>query len=146
MGDSQVKLVIEVGFAESYDDLVVDAQLWLDGMQSVCVVILTKYYEFPPFRNPVGDLREEDIEQLQFPDTSAIKLSAFNMQGEYGPVIYHGYTWAGRLSEAFIKVWMRNSETGLAEKSGNRMVSVSSIGVWLNDSIVYYRISFPRMY
>lgn len=92
MGDSQVKLVIEVGFAESYDDLVADAQLWLDGMQSVCVVILTKYYEFPPFRNPVGDLREEDIEQLQFPDTSAIKLSAFNMQGEYRPVVYNRYT------------------------------------------------------
>lgn len=39
----------------------------------------------------------------------------------------------GQLSEAFIEVWQRNSETGLAEKSGNRLVSVSSIGVWLDD-------------
>lgn len=33
----------EAGFAEDYD-LVADAGLWLDVMQSVCVVILAKYY------------------------------------------------------------------------------------------------------
>lgn len=132
-GVEKVKLVIEVGFAESYDDLVADARLWLDGMQSVCVVILAKYYESPQYRNPVRNLSEEDIEGLKFPDASAIDTAAFTMQGEYGPVVYKGYTWAGQLSEAFIEVWKRNSETGLAEKSGSRMVSVISIGVWVDD-------------
>lgn len=132
-GVSKVKLVIEVGFAESYEDLVADARLWLDGMQSVCVVILAKYYEFPPYRNPVGNLGKEDIEQLRFADVSAIDSAAFTIEREYGPVVYNGYTWVGQLSKAFIEVWKRSLETGLVEKSGTRMVSVSYIGVWFND-------------
>ncbi|MCJ1345575.1 hypothetical protein MMC31_003782 [Peltigera leucophlebia] len=56
--------------------------------------IFAKYYESPPYRNPVGDLSEEDIERLQFPDVSAIDSAAFTMEGEYGPVVYKGYTWA----------------------------------------------------
>lgn len=43
----------EAGVAEDYD-LVADAGLWLDGMQSICVVILAKYYESPPYRMPFG--------------------------------------------------------------------------------------------
>lgn len=46
------------------------------------------------------------------------------MQEDYGPVVHQGFTWAGRLSEAFIEIWKRNPETGLAEKDGERLVSV----------------------
>ena len=87
-GVSQVKLVIEVSFTESYEDLVADARLWLDGMSSVCLVILVMYYESPPYRNPVGILSEEDMEGLRFADVSGIDSAAFTMEGEYGPVVY----------------------------------------------------------
>ena len=102
-------------------------------MQSVCMVILAKYYESPPDRDPVGNLSEEGIEQLRFADISAIVPSVFAMDGEYGPVVHNEYTLAGQLSETFIEVLKRSSETRLAEKSWNRLVSVSYIGVRLDD-------------
>lgn len=120
-GNRNVRLVLEVGFAESYEDLIRDAQLWLEGMRSVRVVVLAKYQESPPYKNP---LSEEDEETLQLKDASAVKSSEFTMQGEYGPITYVGFTWAGRISEAFIEIWRRHPTTGTAERCGGRMVSV----------------------
>lgn len=34
-------------------NLVADTQLCLEGEQSVCVVILAKYYEYPLYRNQI---------------------------------------------------------------------------------------------
>lgn len=99
-------------------------------MQSVRVVLLAKYRESDPYHNPLRNLSDEDVQRLQFAETSKIGASHFTMEGEYGPVVYKGFTWAGRLSEAFLEIWKRNSETGLAEMSGDRMVSVLLVDVW----------------
>lgn len=65
-GISKTKLAIEVSFAEDYDDLVAGAGLWLDGMQSVCVVILAKHYESPPYRIPFGTLTQRTKNDFNF--------------------------------------------------------------------------------
>lgn len=129
-GNRKVRLVLEVGFAENYDDLIGDAQLCLNRMKSVGVVVLANYREPLDYKNPLSEKNEK---KLQFNDISAVQPSHFIMQGEYGPVVYGNFTWAGKISEAFIEIWKKRSETGIVEKCGNWIVSVLLLNLWLVD-------------
>jgi hypothetical protein len=118
-GEPEVKFVLEVGFAETYDDLVKDAKLWLEGKHEASVVVIVKFEENPRYQCPVHD---EDIEILEFPEEQNIRVRDFELQEEYGPVVYKGFQWVGRITAAYMEVWKRDS-TGAAAKYGNRIVS-----------------------
>lgn len=122
-GNKEAKLVIEVRLVESYKESIRDARLWLGGVQSVRMIILVKFHESPIYRNPIRNLSKE-IERLESTHVSTLKTSDFTMQGDNGPTVYKGFTWAGRLSQAFVEIWKRNSETGQAKKCGHRMADV----------------------
>ncbi|CUS10110.1 unnamed protein product [Tuber aestivum] len=46
-GTLEVKFILEVGYAETYDDLVRDARMWLEGTDTVSTVMLVKMNEDP---------------------------------------------------------------------------------------------------
>src|SRR5436190_12308639 len=46
-GDQEAKFVLEVGFSETYEDLVQDAKMWLEGTHEVSVLVLVKFEETP---------------------------------------------------------------------------------------------------
>jgi hypothetical protein len=48
-GSVGVNFVLEVGVAETYDDLVENAKLWLEGMDTVSLVMLVKFVETPNY-------------------------------------------------------------------------------------------------
>jgi len=121
-GKREIKFILEVGFSESYDDLVEDAKLWLEGKQEVSLVVLVKFTEDPGYQCPARGLDDEELERLEFPEPADIDVDDFNSEGEYGPVTYKGLQWAGVISEAIMELWTRNPATGLATKSGNRRV------------------------
>src|SRR4051794_25640111 len=41
-GDREAKFILEVGFSETYEKLVQDAKMWLEGKQEVSVLVLVK--------------------------------------------------------------------------------------------------------
>jgi hypothetical protein len=125
-GDSELKVVLEIGFAESYQELVQDAHLWLEGMRSVSVVILAKLTESPPFHNPLSTLEERERENLDLPVSSEVKQSSFNLKGKFGPAFFKGLLWVGEITSAYLEIWKRNPGTGLAERCGGRIVSLES--------------------
>lgn len=118
-GNREIKFVLEVGFSETYEDLLQDAKLWLEGKHEVSVVVLVKFEETPSYQCPV---RDEDLEALEFPSESEINIVDFELQEEYGPVVYKGLQWVGCISTAYMEVWKRDPVTGLATKNGNRIV------------------------
>ncbi|KAI9760239.1 MAG: hypothetical protein M1840_002582 [Geoglossum simile] len=120
-GDLDIKFVLEVGFSETYEDLVQDAKMWLDGKPEVCVFVLVKFEESPNYRCPVHDLDDEDFERLEFPHESEVRALNFNLEGEYGPVIYKGLVWVGRISAAYMEVWKRDPVTKLATRNEDRI-------------------------
>jgi hypothetical protein len=122
-GELEMKFVLEVGFSETYEDLVRDAKMWLDGNPEVCVFVLAKLEESPDYRCPVRHLDDEDFEQLEFPEGSELRTLDFNLEGEHGPVIYKGLVWVGRISNAYMEVWKRDPVTNLAARNGDRIVS-----------------------
>lgn len=62
-GDTQVKVAMEVGFAENYRDLVQDIRKWLEGAGAV-VAILVKVEETPPYNNPSLTMDDDEKEEL----------------------------------------------------------------------------------
>ncbi|KAI9864844.1 MAG: hypothetical protein M1813_002614 [Trichoglossum hirsutum] len=120
-GKREIKIVLEVGLSEKYEDLVQDAKLWLEGNHDVCVFILAKFEETPKYRNPARNLSDEDFEQLEFPDASEIDMLNINLEGEHGRAVYKGLVWVNCISAAFIEVWKRDPVNNLATQSGNRI-------------------------
>jgi hypothetical protein len=121
-GELEAKFILEVGFTETYEDLVRDAKLWLEGKPGVCTVMVVKFEETPSFRCPARGLDDEQLERLEFPEASEIDELNFIIQPEYGPVRYKGLEWVGCISTAFAEVWRRHPVSGLATQSGNRIV------------------------
>jgi hypothetical protein len=121
-GDVEVKFILEVGFSETYDDLVQDAKMWLEGRRDVSMFILVKFKETPNYRCPVRDLDGEDFEQLGFPKATELRTSNFSLVGDYGPAMYKGLVWVGQISAAFMEIWKRDPITRLATRKGNPIV------------------------
>ncbi|PUU73511.1 hypothetical protein B9Z19DRAFT_1196865 [Tuber borchii] len=101
---NEVKFILEVGLSESYEKLVEDAQLWLEGTKTVSVVMLVKLYEDPPYNGPTHDLTDEEFNALQFPPKNEINQQSFVVNGQCGPATYKGLTWVGSIS-GFIEIW-----------------------------------------
>ena len=121
-GKREIKFILEVGFSETYQDLVEDAKLWLEGKQEVSLVVLVKFTESPSYQCPARGLDDEELERLEFPEPADIRVEDFTSAEEYGPVTYNGLQWAGKISEAFMELWKRDPDTGLAFREGRRRV------------------------
>jgi hypothetical protein len=63
-GDLELRFVLEVGFFESYENLVRDTEMWLEGREDVSVLTLAKFEESSKYRCPVrnlnGQMPEDD--------------------------------------------------------------------------------------
>ena len=122
-GARKAKFVLEVGFSETYEDLVEDVKMWLEGRRrEVSTIVLVKFEETPAYGCPTRHLNDEDFERLDFPAPSELRVSNFRLEDEYGPALYKGLAWVGRISAAFMEVWKRDPVTGLATQNGGRIV------------------------
>ena len=83
--------------------------------------MLAKFTENPGYQCPARDL-DEELERLEFPEPADIRVRDFTSAGEYGLVMYNGLQWAGQISEAFMELWRRDPDTGLAFRGGRRRV------------------------
>jgi hypothetical protein len=114
----ELKWVVEAGLSETYDQLVEDAQLWLEGHPTVAMVVLIKFCEVPRYRCPV--LFDQNPEELGIPlNLEAIKAAEVTMEGQLGPATYKGLQWVGKISEVFMEIWVKDGD-GRAVRQGNR--------------------------
>ena len=116
---------VEIGLSETYEDLVEDAKLWIEGQHDVKTVILIKVVEDPPYRSPIGKLQDDEVRGFGFPhfldlDTSMVVFE--DQADRFGKLKIRGLTWVGRMY-AFLEIWKANTETGDAEQQGVRKVS-----------------------
>ena len=123
-GFEEVKFVLEVRLSESYEELVENAQLWLEGTNTVSIVMLIKLYEDPPYNGPTHDLTDEEFNALQFPPIEEINMQRFTVDGQYGPATYKGLTWVGSIS-GFIEIWGVEGASRSACRISDRIVSCS---------------------
>ncbi|KAK9252638.1 hypothetical protein V1507DRAFT_498527 [Lipomyces tetrasporus] len=83
---NKLMIAIEVGTSETYDKLLDDKDMWING-NGVNVVILKD-----AIAQSIGETVETNI-----------------TLGYYGPLEYRDHTWIGELNKAFIEVWRQDS-------------------------------------
>lgn len=123
-GDMQIKIAMEVGFAETYQDLVQDVRKWLEGAGAV-LAILVKVEETPVFQNPSLSMDGDEKEHL-FSQSPGVRARDFRIDGDFGPALYKALQWVGRISSVELETWTRDPSTGLASKNPDTIVSYHS--------------------
>lgn len=123
-GALEVKFVLEVGFSESYEQLVQEARLWIDGTSTVSVCVLVDLQENPRYRCPTSYLSDTDFEKLKLPLVTTPEMFQLP-QNQYGPAKFKGFNWTGVISTAQVELWKKDPLTGKACTDGQRMVRIS---------------------
>jgi len=121
-GPSRIKFVLEVGLAETYEMLVEDTKMWLEGTKDVSAVMVVKLQENPNYRCPTRNLKNKDFAAQGFLESGEIGLDDFILEATYGPAIYNQCIWVGRIS-GFIEIWKRDLVSGCAIRKGDSIVS-----------------------
>ncbi|KAK9324939.1 hypothetical protein V1517DRAFT_23708 [Lipomyces orientalis] len=100
---------IEVGTSETYDKLLDDKNMWING-KGVNVVKLVCFEESPPFKNPDTRMNIAGVdEELETMAQSLAETVEANIGiNYYGPLEYRHHTWVGELNKAFIEVWRQD--------------------------------------
>ncbi|PUU79374.1 hypothetical protein B9Z19DRAFT_1125374 [Tuber borchii] len=118
-GDMEVKFVVEVGLTETYTKLVDDARLWLEGIETVSLVMLVKLEEAPIYQCPIRNLSQQRLAKINFPPSNQIAGHHFLLESRYGPAIFNGFTWVGKVS-GFFEFWALDQSTKLATCMSSR--------------------------
>jgi hypothetical protein len=142
----EIKWVLEVGFSETYEKLVEDVQLWLEGNPKVSMVTLVKFCETPKYRCPISLDEDDGInpEGLGIPlNLEAIDEDDIILEGEYGPAMYKRRIWVGEISGVFMESWIRDADRR-AIQHGDRedLMQAAQLQISVGD---FLPPSYPRI-
>ena len=120
--------VVEIGFAETYKELIDDAKLWIEGNRDIRTVILLKVEENPRYHSPTSKLEDNEVEDLGFPDPKDLDTSIVipkDPNDSFGPLQINNLVWVNKMS-VFLEIWKRDAVNGEAKQQGTRSVSCTS--------------------
>ncbi|MCJ1285564.1 hypothetical protein MMC26_004905 [Xylographa opegraphella] len=114
--------VVEIGVSESYEELVDDAKLWIEGTREIITVILIKVEENPAYRSPISKFEDDDVENLGFPDYKDLDTDMViskDPNSTFGPLQINNFVWVNKMS-VFLEIWKRDPLNGQAKQQGTR--------------------------
>jgi hypothetical protein len=120
---SKPVLIQEVGFMESYSELVQSFSGWFQRLPDLKVAVLVKIDETPNYKNPL--LKKAVFDDSNFAPPTSLTQSDVQLQdpaNPNGPLRILGFTWVGELT-AFVEIWVRDPGTGKPVMRGQRIVS-----------------------
>ena len=120
--------VVEIGFAETYQELVDDVKIWIEGNRDIRTVILIKVEENPRYHSPIRKLGDDEVEGLGFPDPKDLDTSIVipkDSNDSFGPLLINKLVWVNKMS-VFLEIWKRDAVNGGAKQQGTRSVSCTS--------------------
>lgn len=127
LGINHVKLVLEVGFGITYEELAHEATKWLEGKPDVSVVVLIMLEETKAAeKDPMAalNLNEDKYECLDNVKLDNLNSAAIDLVEDFGPARFKGIEWVGKISTTFMEVWKKDN-TGSPVQDGPRIVSIS---------------------
>lgn len=120
--------VVEIGFTETYEELIDDAKLWIEGKRDIRTVILIKVEENPQYHSPTSKLEDDQVEDLGFPDPKNLDTSIVipkDPNDSFGPLQINNLVWVNKMG-VFLEIWKRYAVNGEAKQQGTRSVSCTS--------------------
>ena len=116
---------VEIGFTETYEELIEDMKLWIDGTKDLRTVIIVKVEEDPRYRSPTSQMKDDEVKDLGFPamrDLDVTMVSLEDPNDRFGPLRLNNLIWVGKMS-GWLEIWKRDPVSGEAKQHGNRTVS-----------------------
>ena len=110
--------VVEIGFTETYEELVNDAKLWIERNRDIRTVILIKVEENPQYHSPTSRLEDDEVEDLGFPDPKNLKTSIVipnDPNDGFGPLQINNLVWVNKTG-VFLEIWKRDAVNGQAKQ------------------------------
>ena len=120
--------VVEIGFTETYKELIDDVKLWIEGNKDIRTVILIKVEENPPYSSPASKLEDDEVKDLGFPDHRCLRTTMVSLKdpnNSFGPLQINNLVWVGEMG-VFLEIWKRDTVNGEAKQQGTRSVSCTS--------------------
>lgn len=117
--------VVEIGFTETYEELIDDVKLWIEGNRNMRTVILIKVEENPRYSSPTSKLEDDEVKDLGFPDPRDLRTSIVTQKDpndSFGPLQINNLVWVGKMG-VFLEIWKRDTVNGEAKQQGTRTVS-----------------------
>ncbi|MCJ1339575.1 hypothetical protein MMC09_004865 [Bachmanniomyces sp. S44760] len=114
--------VVEIGFTETYEELVDDTKMWIEGNRDIRTVILIKVEENPPYHSPISEFEDDEVEDLGFPAPEDLVTSMVipkDPNDSYGPLQINNFDWVNKMG-VFLEIWKRDAVNGEAKQQGTR--------------------------
>ncbi|KAL9135267.1 MAG: hypothetical protein Q9175_003535 [Cornicularia normoerica] len=114
--------VVEIGFTETYEELIDDVKLWIEGNRNMRTVILIKVEENPRYSSPTSKLQDDEVQDLGFPDPRDLDTSIVTQKDpndSFGPLQINNLVWVGKMG-VFLEIWKRDTVNGEAKQQGTR--------------------------
>ncbi|EEP79568.1 predicted protein [Uncinocarpus reesii 1704] len=90
-------LILEVGFSQTYEQLVDTAKFWLEGSLDVTRVVIVKITE-PKYSCPLKNAGISMLQSLGFPTDDWDIESQFCLESGFGPVTLGTTKWVGEIN------------------------------------------------
>ncbi|EGC45425.1 conserved hypothetical protein [Histoplasma capsulatum var. duboisii H88] len=112
-------VLTEVGFTESYKDLVKTMQFWLDNHEEINLAFLIKFQESPEYsaKKCFAALPEDVVADWE---RYANDRAGFKVDASEGLLRAYGAPLVGRTT-AFLEIWERKGKSGSAGLRGERI-------------------------
>ncbi len=136
--------VVEIGLSETYEELVEDVKLWIEGNHDIRTAILINVEEDPRYLSSINKLEDDQIMALGSPhhrdlDPSMVVFEDPN--DSFGPLQLNDLTWVGKMS-IFLEIWKRDETAGDAKQQGPRMVSYSPfVMLMCNEYFMHFMLT-----
>ncbi|PGH26503.1 hypothetical protein AJ80_01817 [Polytolypa hystricis UAMH7299] len=109
---------LQVGFAETYEELSKIMHSWFEACHSTNMVLLLKVEEHPVYKpelilNSLRDLRAQNVPPKRLVSSTSLRVQ--DRSDSYGPIMLQGIVWAGRMT-AFMEVWVRDENGNIVQK------------------------------
>ncbi|KAK9311122.1 hypothetical protein V1524DRAFT_371677 [Lipomyces starkeyi] len=127
-------VVIETGLSETYEKLQNDAKLWLDGAHCQMAIIVC-LEEQPNFKYPKKTTHNASLEIY---DDFENVIADTSTENPFGPYMYNGHAWFGKLDEAFAVVYKRGEDGRTTESEpyvSNQTSSLPPVLIEFNSGL-----------
>lgn len=121
--------VVEVGLTETFQELVEDVRMCIEGNDDIRTAILIKAEEDPRYIFLTSKLDDDEALALGLPPLRDLNTSLVLLEDRvdaFGPFWLNDLVLVGKMS-IFLEIWKRVDTTGDAKRWGPRMVSYSRL-------------------
>lgn len=87
----------------------------IEGTRNISTVILIKVEDNPRYHSPTGNMEDDEVKDLRFPDLE-------DPNDSFGSLQINHLVWVYKMG-VFLEIWKRDAVNGESKQQGTRSIS-----------------------